>query len=389
MTRGQSEYVGAVVLIALLAVIAYVATDWLSVIHSAAKRAVESIEHAREFLEVALAGDLVTVFNRGSRGVAIDLLYIRLANGTLVVRDVNSFVRPGDVAGLGTGFSYTDVDTVCVETANSNVFCGHDNRGSGVSVYRGFWSYERVSPRYLGPSPQNHVVYRVKRIVAPDTWFYVYAVPEENAVVAMFEEDILHTIGRYHVGSRPSDPGEGGYISVICTTCRVTPELLVDGDDGTAGVTTAELPNTLDMCIDLGAETKGWLYIYADQRGHSIGAQAVIAISNRSCNEIDIANITIHQLNSPTTIRGVWLINARSIRFYSHNYIWDLYTVEFYPHNTTKTVLSLTSAKHREPVITTISLFALNNTWLQMLELTMLPQVGNQPNTDTYEFQRG
>lgn len=379
MIRGQSEYVGAVVLITLLVVIAYVATDWLNILHSTAKKAVESIEHAKELLEVNLVGDTITVSNKGSRRAVVDLLYIKLGNGTLAIKDVNTIVRPGETAKLHTGFS--SISMVCIETANNNVFCGHSNQGIDASIYRSFWSYERVSPRYLEPNPQNHVVYRVRRVVAPDTWFYIYAVPKESAVVTMFEEDILHTLGRYYVGNRPSNTSEEGYISVICTTCSVIPELLVDGDDDTAGITIAGTPTILDMCIDLGIITRGWLYIYAGQRGHSTGAQTVIAISNSSCNEIDTVNITLYRLPNPTSIRGVWLINARSIRFYAHNYIWDVYTVEFYPYNVTKTALGFPSTEYKEPIATTISLFALSNTWLQMLELTIIPQVSIYQHT--------
>lgn len=380
MIRGQSEYVGAVILISLVLVITYVATDWLNTLYNAAKSAVESVEYAKEVLDVVLNKDIVTVVNKGSRESLIDLMYVELRNRTLVVKDVDKVVKPGESIGITVGFNHTNVGKVCIETVYNNVFCSIQNNNSyDLHQYRGFWSYERVSPIYLGSKDQNHLVYRVKRIVAPDTWFYVYAVPEENVVVTMFEEDILHTLGKYYIGTRPSDLGESSYISIICTTCSVTPELLIDGDDSTAGIHITGAPNVLDICIDLGEPMRGWLYVYAYLRGSASasGAQASIVLSNKSCIEINSVNTTLYWLPKPTTIRGVWLINTRSIRFYSRNYTWDIYTLELYPYNVTKTVLGFPSTKHQKPTTTTISLFALSNTWIQMLELTMLPKINN------------
>lgn len=385
MIHGQSEYIGAVILVSLVLVITYVASDWLNTIYSVAKNAVQDVEHAKELLDVALDKNVVTVFNKGSRISVLDTLYVKLRNGTLIIEDAEYVVKPG--GRVDVKMDYRDVENVCIETVYSNVFCGYNINSSSDSLpqYAGFWSYERVSPRYYGSIGSReavyngdaaYVVYRVKRVVAPDTHFYIYAVPENNVALAMFEEDVLHRLNIY-INLRPGDVDQEGYISITCGSgCIVDSAKLIDGDDTTAGITSTN-STWLNICIDMGSTVKGWFYINANALGLSAGGFATIAISNSSCVEVGGGNITIFHTPASVGINNAWIVNARSIRFYSQGMRWEIYSLEFYPYNVTRTVLSFPSTKYSKPISTTISIFALSNTYLQVLELTMLPKINS------------
>jgi len=388
MIRGQSEYIGTVVLISVLLIITYVATDWLNTIYSVARSAVESIEKAKEYLDIAINSGVVTLVNKGSRDSLVDLMYIELKNRTLVVREVNSIVKSGRNVNISTGFSGLDIDRVCVETVNNNVFCSSSNQGfnNALSMYRGFWSYERVPPRYYGNSSWNHLVYRVKRVVAPETYFYIYAVPEDSVAIATWEEEILHTFGKekVYVQYRPSNPSEGMYISVLYNgDYNVYPSNLIDGEDNTLGVDiVSQAVYWLDICIDLGTTTKGWLYANLFYPGYAdpSTARTFIVVSNLSCAEINKENTTIwyqphSSISASTRITGTWIVNGRSIRFYAYHMGWEIYTVEFYPYNITRTILGFPSTKYSKPISTIVTVFTLSNTYLQFLELTMLPRI--------------
>jgi hypothetical protein len=388
MIRGQSEYIGTVVLISVLLIVIYVATDWLNTIYSVARDAVESIEKAKEYLDVNVDSNVVTLVNKGSRDVKVDLIYIELKNRTLVVIDTDVVVRSGRGIGISTDFNGLDIGRVCVETVNNNVFCSSSNQGfnNTISVYRGFWSYERVPPTYYGNNSWNHLVYRVKRVVAPETYFYIYAIPENNVAIATWEDEVLHTFSgeRIYVQYRPSDPDEGRYISVLYKGDYIVyPYNLVDGDDNTLGIDVAsQAVYLLDICIDLGITTKGWFYINMFYMGYTdpLIGRTYIIVSNLSCAEIDKENTTIWyqlhgSLSASTRIAGTWIVNGRSVRFYAYYMGWRVYTVEFYPYNITRTVLRFPSAKYSKPISTIVTVFALSNTYLQVLELTMLPRI--------------
>ncbi|MEM3979702.1 MAG: hypothetical protein QXF79_00405, partial [Ignisphaera sp.] len=106
MIRGQSEYIGAVVLATLTIIVVYVASEWLSLIHSVSKNAVEVVENMKEVIDVAFNDGNVTIFNRSPRKSYIELMYVKLLNGTIVIKKVDTYVAPGKSIDFYLGYKY-------------------------------------------------------------------------------------------------------------------------------------------------------------------------------------------------------------------------------------------------------------------------------------------
>lgn len=369
MNRGQSEYIGITILVILIVAIAYVSSEWLSSIVSVANNVINAIEHAKEFLDIGLEKGNISITNKGVGRSKANFMYLELKNRSIYVEKIGLEIASGQTIHLA--IDYDNVKKVCIETENGNIFCSYsyiDNSNSysyGCSL-----GYERIPPIYLGYSDTNHVPYRVKRIITPDTYLYVYSSPIEHTTIVSNYDDILHMFPMY-IGKPAID---NRYISIISHSyTEFDLPKLVDHDDSTAGILMQSTIAYLDLCIDLGKIEKGWLYIHMTNIGSSIGAQTYIAISNNTC--LNPVNETIIYRNIiGRDVKGVWLVNTRSIRLYINRFIYYINTIEFYPYNTTKTMLGFPSTLYNKPIGATISIFTLSNTYIQTLELIPQPQ---------------
>ncbi|MEM1645933.1 MAG: hypothetical protein QXL96_08730 [Ignisphaera sp.] len=389
MIRGQSEYIGAVVLATLTIIVVYVASEWLSLIHSVSKNAVEVVENMKEVIDVAFNDGNVTIFNRSPRKSYIELMYVKLLNGTIVIKKVDTYVAPGKSIDFYLGYKYDNAYSVCIETANGNVFCGYKTHYTAYSHIE-YWSYERLPPTYLSFDPVNHVPYRAKRVIAPNTYFYVYAVPVNHVAIATAEDEMLQAFNIY-VNTDFSDINEGKYIIILANNGVKINNLsnLVDHNDYTSALYWDITKNdyVLDVCIDLSEIETGWFYIHYIPKGGLRGEYSsymFITVSNNSCKDHQNNNKTIYfrfwQGESRTRVSAVWLVTARSIRVYSYQYTIDLYSLEFYPYNITRNILGFPSSIYRNPIATTLSVFVLSNTHIQILELTMVPKLDDTNN---------
>lgn len=365
MSRGQSEYIGATVLVILTVLVAYVSAEWISTIASIARDAINDVENARETLDVHLEDRSLYIANKGTRRSHIDLIYIEFWNRTIAVKEVDKPLSSGQK--LRIDLYASGIEKVCVETKNGNTFCSY--RVTGTDIYRGFMSFERIPPTYLGSSTTNHIPYRAKRVIAPETYLYIYATPKGNATIMSDSDDVLSRFP-IHIGVLNTSDN---YIAITLYnyTSFDIPKL-VDHDDSTAGITMWSTTAILELCINFGETSKGWFYIYMVNRGLGMGAYMHIVASNSTCTDSK-NHIVLYEDVIGRNVRGVWLVNAKSIKIHIDRLVYDVYSLEFYPYTTTKTSLSFPSTRYSEPIDKTISVFTLSNTYIQMIELITLP----------------
>ncbi|MEM2008437.1 MAG: hypothetical protein QXK50_04575 [Ignisphaera sp.] len=367
MNRGQSEYIGATLLILLTILITYLSTEWMYTIGSVAREAVNNIEKTREVLDIYLESSSIRIVNRGIKKCYLDLMYIELVNRTIIIRDTNvSLAGGGEIA---IALDVNDVEKVCIETRNGNTFCSH--RASDSDSYRDFMYFERIPPTYLGFSTVNHVPYRVKRVVAPETYFHIYTTSEGYTTIVIDSEEILNKFSIY-LNDNTSDIENKNYIAITLYDYTILDlSKLMDHDDSTAGIIMYSTIAELEICINFDEITRGWFYVYMVNRGGAQGGYMYIAISNNTCRYFE-THSTLYSDVAGRNIKGVWLINARSIKIYIKRLIYDIYSIEFYPYNATKTSLGFPSTRYSKPVNSTITVFATSNTYLHMVELIKL-----------------
>lgn len=122
MIRGQSEYIGATVLIVITVSATVLFMQWYISIAKASEEALNIIERAREDIHVRLVENNVVVVNRGSRTSAVDCMYLQLKNKTIAVERKETLLKPGEEIFLPV-HNVNNVERVCIETKSKNVFC--------------------------------------------------------------------------------------------------------------------------------------------------------------------------------------------------------------------------------------------------------------------------
>uniref|UniRef100_A0A7C2VIA4 Uncharacterized protein n=1 Tax=Ignisphaera aggregans TaxID=334771 RepID=A0A7C2VIA4_9CREN len=378
MIRGQSEYVTAFVVALLAILVTQLASEWISAIGASARKAVELIERSKEMLDVYHREDKVVVLNRGARKATVERLYVKLRNNTLLVRDASISVPSGQSVSIDVG--YDDIDRICIETANGNAMCSVSSvyaaQLSGDTEEVGAVAIERVAPTFVRSAS---AVYRTKRIVAPGASLYAYAFPNGSATIVWGFEELLQSLPKFFNAGAPH--GVESYIVFNYTNYYIYVDRLLDFDDSTYGVSNMHAwYNELTICIDLGKVTAGWLYVVAKNEGRWSGygdPAFSLWISSSSCRSFtyDKALVTLGfwTARDPWTISRPWRIEARSILLYARDEpSLYLYTLEFYPATEKNGITS----PYPEPIATSVSVFALEDTYLQVLEVFRIPAQG-------------
>lgn len=373
MSRGQGEFLGAVAVMLLTVMATYVAGEWISAIGSVAREAVNMVERSKEVLEVVLDAEGVKVVNRGPRRSHIDLLYLELSNGTIVVERVSKSVASGNAVHID--LDSPGVRRACVETGNGNTFCSSEML---VAPPMGmpFLSVERVPPTRLKPlgiNDANHVPYRDRRVVAPGTSFNVFAAPRDRVTVVHSGEELLKNFPIY-VNVNPKSEH---YILIRWRGSEpmINAQALVDHDDDTRSTIQVLGTQWLSVCVDLGSTASGWFYLYLQHRAWTNEPWMYIAVSNATCADFSQGEVVFWVAKDDIyrggpygyDVRGVWLINARSILVNTSIY-YEFHSIEFYPYNATKTMLVFSPLLYKEPITTTVSVFALSDTYVQVVE---------------------
>ena len=379
---GQAEVVGALAIALLTALAVYVAAHTIQLQES-------QLSEVREYASLLMkiqAEDIAFRTNKTAgtvdatpnmNTVAVYRAVINVTGGEVLWRSADAVsLNPGEPATLYSGELVDDVvscrASLIAVTKNGKLytFCGlYKSFGSGpvegassgdsnsLEVLA-TWVYERVPPTYV---TLDKVVYRVRRVIAPDTYLYLYAYPNDKAAIAVGEDSDL--VGRVWW----ADPSKVVVNTQYVTSANLPP--MFDWDDSTLGYLSTgngHPANTPLMWVDLGSVREGFLYFGSTSSVYT------------ACVSNDTTTWSLLPYASGSTTRYLWRVKARYAGVCSRlggAYVGpQVSSFEFYPVEVWGNRLSFPATLYGTPVMRTVTLFAQAGTSVQLVEATRLPK---------------
>lgn len=381
--KGQSEVIGALT-IAILTALSVYATAYSTQLQK--NQMTEMLEYASLLMKMQ-SEDIAFKVNKTAEvveaspnmeTVAVYRAVVSTASGDVLWRSAEAVsLRPGNLTSLYAGEYVSDIAlcnaTLVTITENGKLytFCGlYKALGSGP--VEGFialggegsegvlvtWVYERVPPTCV---ILDSAVYRIRRVVAPDTHLYLYATPQGKASLVVSEGgDLAGLLWR-------NDSSKVWFNPSVVTVQN--PERVFDWDDFTYAY--LNFPNGLTagqvlMRVDLGSVEEGFLYF------KSSSSAVVAAVSNDSVTWVQLP------YQSGSTTLTTWRARARYVglvaRLSGSYTSFQAFSLEFYPVEAWVDSLSFPAAQYGEPVIRTVTLFSQSGACVQLLEITKIPR---------------
>ncbi len=383
LKKGQAEVVGALAIAILTALSVYATAYSIQLQRS---QMMEVREYAFLLMKMQFE-DIVFRVNKTAEvveaspntdTVAVYRAVVNAANGDVLWRSAEAVpLRPDTLTSLYAGEYVSDIAScdatfvTITENGKLYTFCGL-YKAFGSGPVEGFvavgsegsrevlatWVYERVPPTYV---ILDSTAYRVRRVVAPDTYLYLYATPQGKATLAVGEDKDL-------VGLLWRNYSSKVWFNQSVVTVQ-NPERIFDWDDSTYAY--FNFPNGLTagqvlVRVDLGSVKEGFLYF------KSPTSVVVTAVSNDSVTWVQLP----HQFGSTTLT--TWRVRARYVglvaRLGGSYTSYQAFSFEFYPVEVWMDRLSFPVTQYREPVLRTVTLFAQSGVSVQLIEVTRIPR---------------